>query len=397
MVGASPGRQAVLHRPDAAPIRVLVVDDSVLIRQSVRRILDADPDIEVVDVARDGLEALLKIEKHRPAVVTLDVEMPNLDGLTTLRLLMERFPCPVVMLSSLTAEGAEATVRALAHGAVDFLQKPNGSSGGISSIAAELVGKVKHAAQARVRRPLPGTSPRPGAPPQPGAAQTRLTGALAGRPASSAPAPVSFADPGVEPDRLLVIGSSTGGPRALAEVVASLPADLPCATIIVQHLPAGFTKSLAERLDQGSPLAVAEARDGDHLAVGRVLLAPGDFHLKVIGRRVQLDSGPRLHGVRPSVDITLETAAATFGSAVLTAILTGMGEDGTPGARAVKAAGGLVLAEDESTCVVFGMPRAVVEAGLADEVVPLDQMAAAIGRHLRALHPRPIRRSLHAR
>ena len=194
-----------------------------------------------------------------------------------------------------------------------------------------------------------------------------------------------------------MIGSSTGGPRALAEVLAGLPADLPCAVLIVQHLPAGFTKSLAERLNQGCALAVAEAKDGDLLSVGRVLVAPGDFHLKVIGRRVQLDMGPRRHGVRPSVDTTLETAAQSFGPAILTAILTGMGEDGTEGATAIKAAGGLVLAEDESTCVVYGMPRSVVEHGLADEVVPLDHMAEAIVRHVPTLRPRFPRRHSNVR
>jgi two-component system chemotaxis response regulator CheB len=198
--------------------------------------------------------------------------------------------------------------------------------------------------------------------------------------------------PGREPDRLLIIGSSTGGPRALAEVVSSLPGDLPCAVIIVQHLPAGFTKSLADRLNQGSALTVSEAKDGDLLSVGHVLVAPGDFHLKVNGRRVQLDMGARRHGVRPSVDTTLETAAQAWGSSILTTILTGMGEDGTEGARAVKAAGGLVLAEDESTCVVYGMPRSVVENGLSDEVVPLDHMAAAIVRHLPSIRPRHPRR-----
>jgi two-component system chemotaxis response regulator CheB len=210
-------------------------------------------------------------------------------------------------------------------------------------------------------------------------------------PVKAAPAPLP---PGREPDRLLVIGSSTGGPRALAEVVSGLPADLNCAVLIVQHLPAGFTKSLADRLDHGCALPVAEAKDGDLLSVGRVMVAPGDFHLKVTGRRVQLEMGARRHGVRPSVDTTLETAVQSFGPAILTAILTGMGEDGTEGARAVKAAGGLVLAEDESTCVVYGMPRSIVENGLADDVIPLDHMAEAISRHLPTLRPRFPRRQL---
>jgi two-component system chemotaxis response regulator CheB len=367
------------------PIRVLVVDDSVLMRQAVRRILSTDEGIEVVDIARDGLEALAKLEKLQPDVLTMDVEMPHMDGLSALRLLMERCPKPVVMLSSLTAAGAEATVKALALGAVDFMQKPNGQSpGGLAAIADQLIAKVKHAATTRVRKPqsLPPTRPL----------TAKLPPPVVVNPGAS-PVPGQ----GREPDRLLVIGSSTGGPRALAEVVSALPGDLPCAVLIVQHLPAGFTKSLAERLDSSSALAVAEAKDGDFLAVGRALVAPGDFHLKVVNRRVQLDMGPRRHGVRPSVDTTLETAATVFGSAMLTSILTGMGEDGTEGARVVKAAGGLVLAEHESTCVVYGMPRAVVEAGLADEIVPLDHMAEAISRHLYALRPRTTRRFADAR
>ena len=370
------------------PIRALVVDDSALMRQSVRRVLDADPEIEVIDVARDGLEALMKVEKLQPDVITLDVEMPNLDGLATLRLLMDRFPKPVVMLSSLTVAGAEATVRALALGAVDFMQKPAGQSGGMAGMGSELVEKVKRAARARVRKPLLA----PSRPASPARAPAVSSGPSAQRPSVATPLVL-----GPEPDRLLIIGSSTGGPRALAEVVAGLPADLPCAAIIVQHLPAGFTKSLADRLDQGSPLSIAEAKDGDTLHVGRVLVAPGDFHLRVEGTRVKLDAGPRLHGVRPAVDVTLETATRSFGPAVLAAILTGMGQDGTEGARAVKAAGGLVLAEAESTCVVYGMPRAVAEAGLTDEVVPLDRMADSIVRHIHALRPRTPRRLTNAR
>jgi two-component system chemotaxis response regulator CheB len=378
------------------------VDDSVLMRQAVRRLLSADPGLEVVDIARDGLEALAKAEKLKPDVMTMDVEMPHMDGLSALKMLMERYPVPVVMLSSLTAAGAEATVRALALGAVDFMQKPSANQpGGMSALGDELVAKVKGAARARVRRPLLAMLPKPArsAPaPQPGLGNG--TGLFGGN-RLAGPAPVqatpALQAPGREPDRLLVIGSSTGGPRALAEVVSSLPGDLPCAVLIVQHLPAGFTKSLAERLDQNSALAVAEAKDGDVLSVGRALVAPGDFHLKVVGKRVQLDMGPRRHGVRPSVDTTLETATQSFGQAILTAILTGMGEDGTEGARAVKAAGGLVLAEHESTCVVYGMPRSVVERGLSDQVVPLDQMAEAIVRQLPALRPRFARRQPDAR
>ncbi|HLH26703.1 MAG TPA: chemotaxis response regulator protein-glutamate methylesterase [Chloroflexota bacterium] len=393
-------------------IRVLIADDSALMRQGVRRVLEVDPEIEVLDTARDGLDALLKVEKLQPDVITMDVEMPRVDGLTALRMLMERSPRPVVMFSSLTAAGTETTVRALGLGAVDFIQKPSGQLGtGFSGIAGELIAKVKTAARARVRRPHTPRSPHPphaaGDPARPrgaagaGPAFGRAAAGPAGAGHSTAagtgplaPLPTLFGS-GPAPDRLLVVGSSTGGPRALAELLAGLPGDLPGAALIVQHLPAGFTRSLAERLDQGSALAVAEAQEHDALATGRALVAPGDFHLKLAGCRVTLDQGARRHGVRPSVDTTLEDAAEAFGPAVLAVILTGMGEDGTAGARAVKAAGGVVLAEDESTCVVFGMPRSVIAAGLADEVVPLDQMAAAIRRHLAALPARAARRAIH--
>jgi two-component system, chemotaxis family, protein-glutamate methylesterase/glutaminase len=392
--------------PAGRRIRVLIADDSALMRQGVRRVLEVDPAIEVLDTARDGLDALLKVEKLQPDVITLDVEMPKVDGLTALRMLMERSPRPVVMFSSVTAAGTETTVRALGLGAVDFIQKPSVQYGtGFSAIAEELTAKVKRAAHARVRRPhvaptlsLSGSSAlaRMGR-----GAESLLAGAprgadgLGAAVVSYGTAPPARLASRPVPDRLLVIGSSTGGPRALAELTAGLPGDLPAAALIVQHLPAGFTRSLAERLDQGSALAIAEAQDHDALATGRALVAPGDFHLKLAGYRVTLDQGPRRHGVRPSVDTTLEDAAETFGPAVLAVILTGMGEDGTAGARAVKAAGGIVLAEDEATCVVFGMPRAVIAAGLADEVVPLHQMAAAIRRHLATLPAPAARRAVH--
>ncbi len=360
---------------DSRPLRVLIADDSALMRQALRRVLTTDPAIEVVDAAYDGLDMLLKVERLQPDVVTLDVEMPRLDGLSALGLLMERFPRPVVMLSSLTDAGTEATVRALALGAVDFQLKPASQTvGGLAAIADELIAKVKRAAQMRVRpRRLP-------LPPHPAPARSLADGAPRAAPVPAASRP---------PARLLVLGASTGGPRALVELLAALPGDLPAAAIVVQHLPAGFTRSLAQRLDQGSPLTVAEARDGDALAEGRALVAPGDHHLQVTRRRVLLDQGPRRHGVRPAIDPTLESAAAHFGPAVLAVILTGMGHDGTEGARAVKAAGGRVLAEAEASCVVYGMPRAVVEAGLADAVVPLPELPAAIVHHLAALPEGP--------
>jgi len=340
-------------------VRALVVDDSALMRQTLTRILDAAADVEVIATASNGLDALSKIEALRPDVVTMDVQMPRLDGLAALDLLMQRFPVPVVMLSSLTDAGTEAAVRALALGAVDYVAKPSPKTGlGISSIAEELIEKVKRAARAQVRK----------------------------RPSIARPA-VARDGPPPRTERaglqdLLVIGASTGGPRALAEVLGGLPADLPCAVVVVQHLPAGFTRSLANRLNETCPLSVAEAEGGQRVTPGQVLVAPGDFHLTLRGDRVALDQGARRHGVRPSIDTTLESVARAFGRNALAIILTGMGEDGAMGACALKAAGGAVWAEAESTCVVFGMPRAVIEADGADRVLPLDQMAPEIVKHL---------------
>jgi len=348
------------------PTRVLVVDDSAFMRKVIGEAITADPDLELAGVAVNGLDALIKVEQLQPDVVTLDVEMPEMDGLTALRHLMARYPRPVVMLSSLTHAGAVTTIRALTIGAVDFVGKPSGAiSLDFHRVRDELLQKIKLAAKARVKAHTP-----PPAHVEPSPAPRPL--------AARAPVAGSF-------DRLVVIGSSTGGPRALGTVVPGLPNDGKTAYMIVQHMPAGFTHSLAERLDTQTSLTVREARAGDHLAAGTVLVAPGDYHVRVTPRgEITLDQEPKVHGVRPSVDVTLYSVAQHYGRRTVTAILTGMGSDGAAGALAVRQAGGLVLAEDESTCVVWGMPRAVVERAGADRVVPLDQMATAIADALGA-------------
>jgi two-component system chemotaxis response regulator CheB len=347
-------------------IRVLVVDDSAFMRRVIGEAIASQPDMELAGVAINGLDALLKVEQLKPDVVTLDVEMPEMDGLTALRHLMARYPRPVVMLSSLTQEGASTTLRALSIGAVDFVPKPSGSiSLDFHRVRDDLLHKVRVAAGARVQtRPAaaPAAPVAPSAPVRPRLNTPRGTAAF---------------------DRLVVIGSSTGGPRALGTVVPGLSCDGRTAYLIVQHMPAGFTRSLAERLDNSSPLAISEASAGQRLAADTLLVAPGDYHLRVNAAGVvELEQGPRVHGVRPSVDVALETVAAHFGSRTIVAILTGMGSDGADGAAKVRAAGGYVLAEDESTCVVWGMPRAVVERGAADKVVPLEDMAQAISSAL---------------
>jgi two-component system, chemotaxis family, protein-glutamate methylesterase/glutaminase len=342
------------------PIRVLVVDDSAFMRRVVSDAIAAQPDMELVGVAINGLDALVKVERLQPDVVTLDVEMPEMDGLTALRHLMSRYPRPVVMLSSQTQDGAVTTLRALSIGAVDFVAKPSGAiSLDFHRVKDELVQKIRVAAKATVRGLIPAPPARP----------------IAAHP----PADTRHLLRNTRFDRLVVIGSSTGGPRALGTLVPALPADGRTAYLIVQHMPAGFTKSLAERLECSSQLTVREAAQGDQLTAGLALVAPGNFHLRISANgSVELDDGPRVHGVRPSVDVTLTSVVERFGKHVLTAILTGMGQDGAAGAVALHEAGGVVLAEDESTCVVWGMPRAVFERGVADRVVPLDRMADAI-------------------
>jgi two-component system, chemotaxis family, protein-glutamate methylesterase/glutaminase len=346
-------------RNDAhSPVRVLVVDDSAFMRLTISQNLNEYPEIQVVGSARDGIEALEMIPRLQPNVVTLDVEMPRLDGISTLRRIMAEYPRPVIMLSSLTRDGAVETIQALTLGAVDFVAKPT-QKANIKSVMNEVANKIIQAAQAgnyavpRIRQPL--TEPVHTA-----KENCRLPG---------------------PDDRIVLIGSSTGGPRALNLLVPELASHIPAAYVIVQHMPAGFTRSLAERLDQISALAVKEAQPGDRLQTGQVLLAPGGFHMTFDeAGLVAFNQNPLVHGVRPAIDVTLTSIARYFGKRTLAVILTGMGNDGTTGAQLVRAAGGKVIAEAESTCVVWGMPRSVYEAGAADQVVPLTGIAKAIER-----------------
>jgi len=339
-------------------VKVLVVDDSAFMRQVITNHLAADPELEVVGSARDGLAALEAVSKLHPDVVTLDVEMPKLDGLGTLRRLMAENPLPVVMVSALTQEGAAATVEALQLGAVDFVHKPSGSvSLDFHRTKDELVRKVKQAAKAKVHASL---LPR-----------------LQSRPPKSVSSPARLH--GNTPYRAVVVGSSTGGPRALHAFLTELPAWFPVPMLIVQHMPPGFTRSLAARLNEACAINVKEAEPGDRLQPGLALLAPGNFHLLVKKNGVvDLDQGPTVHGVRPSVDVTLKSAVEAYGRQLVAVIMTGMGVDGSEGAAMLHRLGGAVIAEHESSCVVYGMPRAVVEAGNADRVVPLPQIASAL-------------------
>jgi two-component system chemotaxis response regulator CheB len=343
-------------------IRVLIVDDSTFARLAISRQLELDPEIEVIGFAHNGVEGLEKVKVLKPDVVTLDVEMPRMDGIRTLEHIMSECPTPVIMLSSLTGEGTEATIRALELGAVDFFLKPSlAAPAGVNAGASDLRAKAKVAAGAKVWRWM---VPRVRKPVYPKARE---------RPVSK-PAVAS---------KVVVIGSSTGGPRALCQLIPGLPADIPAAVLVVQHMPPGFTRTLAERLDQLSDIGVKEAEAGDVLKNGQAFIAPGGYHMIVTKRgALTINQDPPVCGVRPSVDVTMESVVRAFAASSVGIVLTGMGSDGTRGTSLIKAAGGRVIVEDEDTCAVYGMPKSVAEAGNADRVVPLPRIAPTLVRML---------------
>ena len=345
------------------PVRVLVVDDSALMRKLIPQLLSADDSIDVVGTAMDGTFCLKKIEELRPNVVTLDLEMPGMNGIDTLKEIMRRHPLPVIVFSSHSTEGASVTVKALGLGAFDFVAKPRDASMHLAETAKELIVKVKAAAECKLRpRILPGIVLRP---------EKRV--------APSAGAPT----------KIVAIGISTGGPQALEYVLSQLPADFPGSIVVVQHMPEGFTDMFARRLDELCALRVKEAQSGDALLPGRVLICPGSRHMKVkrlpVGDIVVLSDDPRVNGHRPSADVLLRSAAEEFGTQSVGVLMTGMGDDGAEGMGAVKKAGGLTIAQSEDSCVVYGMPKAAIDRGYASRVVALDVMSAtlqaACGRH----------------
>lgn len=339
-------------------IRVLVVDDSALVRQAISDALGRDPDLEVVGTAPDPYVAREKIARLDPDVITLDLEMPRMDGLTFLRILMKHHPLPVVVVSSLTQAGSQAALEAMEAGAVDVLAKPDGTMS-LGALGERLAWHVKAAAEAgsRLRRqPTPTHAVAPPSPVQP-----------TGRPPQER--------------QIIVIGASTGGVEALRRLVTRLPAQLP-PIAIVQHISASFSRAVAERLDSLAAIRVREAGDNQPLLPGECVLAPGDVHLAVEHRgggfRTRLVRSPPLHHCRPAVDVLFRSAAEAAGPHVVAALLTGMGSDGALGMKAIREAGGTTLAEHQSTCIVYGMPRAAIEMGVVDRIVPLDDMAAAI-------------------
>jgi two-component system chemotaxis response regulator CheB len=342
-------------------INVLVVDDSVVIRRLVTTVLEGDPDITVVGTAASGRIAITKLSQVAPDCVTLDMEMPDLDGLGTLRELRRTHPrLPVIMFSTLTERGAGATLDALALGANDYVCKPANVGSvpeAIASVRDQLVPKIKALCPQLL-----------GAPP---AVRRRAPSV----PAQSGGAPGGRID-------VLTIGSSTGGPDALSTVLTQLPASFPVPVVIVQHMPPVFTRMFAQRLDGKCALSVKEAEHGDVVVPGRVLIAPGDKHLELtrVGTSVvtQLTSGPPEHFCRPAVDVLFRSVAQVYGGSTLAVVLTGMGSDGARGAEVLRGAGAEVVAQDEASSVVWGMPGAVVGAGLAHRVLPLSQVAADV-------------------
>lgn len=346
-------------------IRVLVVDDSAFARVVISREIGSDAEVEVVGTAIDGVDAIEKIKSIRPDVVTLDIEMPRMDGMSTLRKVMKEYPTPVIVLSRLTTEDAETTIHALEAGAIDFVPKsPLASSGRISLAAGSLIEKIKLAAEVDVCR-LKAMSTR-NKPRE--LNRNRLKHDLPRMRGRS------------RPQSVVIIGSSTGGPKALCDLIPDLPGDIPAAMLIVQHMPAGFTGSLAMRLDQLAQIGVKEAETGDPIRPGQALLAPGGYHLLVdSGDTVTLSSTmPPRHGLRPAVDVTMETAAGSYGGGCIGVVLTGMGCDGRDGAAIISKAGGRVIVQDEGTSVIYGMARSVVESGKADRIVPLSDMSRQI-------------------
>lgn len=339
-------------------IRVMVVDDSALMRKFISEILQKDAEIEVVNTAMDGLFALKKIPQSRPDVITLDLDMPRMDGLTALRYIVNDYSIPVVLVSSLTTKGGALTLEGLALGAVDFVTKPKDAiSLHLGEIADELIQKVKAASRVSVSR-----MPRP---------VLRQPVLLHDRTIKKQLQPAEL-------KKVVAIGVSTGGPNAISCILPMLPADLPACVLIVQHMPEGFTAAFANRLNQVCNIRVKEASEGDQLLPGTALIAPGSRHLKVAklgkGGVAVLSSAPPVNGHRPSADVLFDSVSEEFGPESIGVIMTGMGADGARGLGKIKAKGGRTIAQNEESCVVFGMPKAAIDMGHVDEILPLEDI-----------------------
>lgn len=354
-------------------INVVVVDDSAFMRKSISMMLESDPEIKVVATARDGQEGIDMIKKFHPHLVTMDIEMPGMNGLDALRIIMKEMPLPVLMFSSLTTEGADATMEALNLGAVDFIPKDMSYVNvNIASKKGELIEKVKNignSATLRLRFARMGRT-------------TPVTAAAGTAPKSPAAAMRSVATPSRRDFQAMVLGISTGGPFALLHMLPQLPETFPLGIAIVQHMPPRFTRSLADRINSLSHITVKEAEEGDVMQPGLAMIAPGGKHLtfrKSAGETIaHISDMPDNTLYRPSADIMMTSAIETFNAPLLGVIMTGMGKDGLEGLRLIKKKGGYVVAQNEESCVVYGMPKAAVDDGVADAIVPLDDIASVL-------------------
>ena len=356
--------------------RVLIVDDSAFMRKVLEEIIRTDPKLEVVGQAKDGREAITMAQSLQPDVLTMDINMPRMDGLEATQHIMTQNPRPILIVSSESRQGAASTLRALELGAIDFVTKPSsGIDLDMKNVRDELLSKLKMAAKVRVVR----------------------TAALHDSPAGASPKlPAAAAgDPGNFDAKLplVVIAASTGGPATLMRLMPRFPKDFPAAVVLVQHMPATFTSQLSLQLTEVSAIRVKEAEANEALQAGTFYVCPGSHHLRIsLTGRIKLDDGPRISGYRPCADVALESAAAYGGANVVAVVLTGMGNDGAKGVQAVKAAHGSVLAQDEASSVIFGMPAEAIRTGSVDQVAGIDEMFAAIEKHVDAIcrHLQPI-------
>ncbi|MEG0641751.1 MAG: chemotaxis response regulator protein-glutamate methylesterase [Clostridium sp.] len=342
-------------------IRVLVVDDSAFMRKAISDMINSQKDMEVIDVARNGLDAIEKAIKIQPEIITLDVEMPKLNGLDALKLIKEKTSCEVIMLSSLTAEGSEVTMECLKEGAFDFIQKPSGSiSLNIDTVVNDLAEKIRYANRniKRLDSKVNKVKVNPMQIEDNNKVKTKPT--LIGNRGEV---------------KAIVIGASTGGPKVLFDILTALPGSINIPIFVVQHMPKGFTKAFAERINKSSELKVVEASDGDRIEKNTIYVAPGGYHMILKSKeRIGLELTPSIHGVRPAVDKLFESAANIYKTALVGCICTGMGKDGAIGIRNIKMLGGYTISQDEGTSVVYGMPKAAYETGCVDNILPYNKI-----------------------
>ena len=329
-------------------IRVLIVDDSPIMRQLLTEILEKQSNIKVTGTAKNGIEAIIKTIELQPSVVTLDIEMPKMDGLTALQYIMNENPVPVIMISAMNKRQADIVIKALEMGAVDFITKTSGTlSLDIEKIGNNIIEKITEAAQIKVTKISPQHQEK-----------------------------IVISDFKILPkrDRVIAIGASTGGPKALLEIISTLPRDVPASILVVQHMPEGFTQSLAERLNWQTSLEVKEAKDGEKIKPGVVYIAPGNQHMEVNGKTIKLTKKPKVNFTRPSIDVLMISVAKHYGQNAVGVLLTGIGTDGAKGLEAIKNHNGRTIAQDENSCAVYGMPKAAVELRVVDSVVPLKKI-----------------------